>query len=75
MKNFNDFMKNKFPAINFENEDRLIEEGIIDSLDLFKLVNDLEEEYKVSIPFDDVIINNFKSLKAISSLISRLLTE
>jgi acyl carrier protein len=72
MKDLNAFLKNMFPAVNSENENRLIEDGVIDSLDLFRLVSALEEEYKIAIPFDDILFENFNSVAAISSLINRL---
>ena len=66
------FLKKMFPAINSENENKLIEEGLIDSLDLFRLVAALEEDYKISIPFDEILFENFNAISDIHSLITKL---
>ena len=72
MEDLNIFLKKIFPTTNFKNEDKLIERGLIDSLDLFRLVTALEDEYKISIPDEEISFNNFNSITAIHSLISKL---
>jgi acyl carrier protein len=72
MKDLNRFLKDLFPDINPENENKLIEDGVLDSLDIFRLVTALEEEYKISIPFDEIIFENFNSKASIQSLMNKL---
>jgi acyl carrier protein len=72
MKDLNEFLKKMFPDINSENENKLIEDGVLDSLELFKLVAALDDEYKISIPFDEIIFENFNSVSSIHSLIKKL---
>ena len=66
------FMTNMFPAIDFESETTLVENGLLDSLDLFGLIAALEQQYNVSIPVEDISPENFNSVVAIFSLITRL---
>jgi len=66
------FLANMFPAIDFESETTLVENGLLDSLDLFGLIAALEQEYNVSIPMEEISPKNFNSVMGISSLITRL---
>jgi acyl carrier protein len=66
------FIKNEFPAIDFENNDKLVENGELDSLNLINLISLLEQEYDISIPIDEIIPENFNSLTSIYSLICKI---
>ena len=72
MKDINIFLKEVFPEIDFEKENRLIEDGLIDSFNLFRLLAGLQDEYKISIPLEEIFSENFNSITSISSLIRRL---
>ena len=50
----------------------LIEEGIIDSMGLLQIVGFLEERAGVRVPDDEVSPENFETIQAIESLVSRL---
>jgi len=65
------FLKNEFPGIDFEKNDNLVENGELDSLSLIKLIALLEQEYDISIPFDEILPKNFNSAESIYSLICR----
>lgn len=54
-------------------EDQLIEAGIIDSLGIMTLLVFLEEKFSLQISGDDLVPENFGSINAISSLIDRQL--
>jgi methoxymalonate biosynthesis acyl carrier protein len=47
----------------------LIESGVIDSLALVELLFAIEREFSVSLPLDDLEIDNFRSVSRISSVI------
>lgn len=49
----------------------LIENRVIDSLGLFRIVDFLETEYGVRIPDDQLVPANFSSLQAIAELVQR----
>lgn len=59
------------PAIDFDNEDSLIDDGILDSLDLVTLVTALMDEYDIEISVDDLLPENFNSAEAILALIEQ----
>jgi acyl carrier protein len=49
----------------------LIENRVIDSLGLFRIVDFLEREYGVRIPDDKLVPANFSSLQTIAELVER----
>jgi len=51
----------------------LLEAGILDSLTLVELIVGLEEEFGVQIPFEQVEIDDFRSVAAISRHVALLL--
>ncbi len=56
-----------------DDETNLIEDEIIDSLGIFMLVAFIEEEFKISVDPEDIVIENFETVSALSRLVdSRL---
>lgn len=60
------------PFEKFEDDTRLIELGILDSLDLLNLIDKLESYFNVTIPEDQIILENFESVSNILKLLERL---
>jgi acyl carrier protein len=48
----------------------LLDEGIIDSLGIFVLVDFLEEHFGIEVRPDDVVLEHFETVRAISDLVS-----
>jgi acyl carrier protein len=57
-----------------QDEDDLIENGI-DSVGMMSLVLFIEEEWKVAVPPEDVILDNFQSIAAIETYLRSRATE
>ena len=64
-----EFMFDK-PTTVLDNDLSLIEEGIIDSLGIFLLIAFIEDQFKIKIRPEDVVMDNFESVNAIKRLIS-----
>ena len=63
------------PDIDFEHETRLIDDGILESLDIVMIVGELSENFDVEIDVDDLVPENFNSAQAMYALIQRLQEE
>ena len=63
------------PDVDFENEQNLIDDGILDSMDIISLITEISDEYDVTITAKDIIPANFKSAEALYELIKRLEDE
>ena len=61
------------PEIDFENEDALIDDKILDSFDVVTIVAEIKNEFDVSIPAEEMIPENFNSAQALWDLIERLM--
>ena len=60
------------PEIDFENNDSLIDDGILDSLDIVSLVTEIYAEFDVTIPAEEIVPENFNSAQALMDLINRI---
>ena len=58
--------------VDFETEEALVDDGIIDSLDIVTLVTEINDQFDVSIPPEEIIPENFNSAAALYALIERL---
>lgn len=57
------------PDVDFENEEELIDDGLIESLDIVAIVSEIMVEFDVEINVDDLLPENFNSVDAILELI------
>ncbi|MBQ2308545.1 MAG: acyl carrier protein [Clostridia bacterium] len=60
------------PDVDFESNDSLIDDGILDSLDIVTLVTEINATFDVIIPAEEVVPENFNSAEALMELITRL---
>ncbi len=58
--------------VDFSVEEALVDDGILDSLDIVSLVTEIDSEFDVRIPPEEIIPENFNSAKALWALIERL---
>ena len=63
------------PDVDFNTEDALIDGGILDSFDIVTLVAEIDAEFDVQIPAEELIPDNFNSAKALYALVERLMEE
>ena len=63
------------PEVDFETEEHLIDNKILDSFDIVTAVSEINAEYDVTIPAEELIPENFNSAKALYALIERLMED
>lgn len=61
--------------VDFETEEHLIDNGILDSMDIITLIAEISDAYDVTITAKDIVPANFNSAKALYALIERLENE
>lgn len=54
-----------------EDDDKLVETGIIDSLGMMRLVGFIRHNFDVSVPGEDLTMSNFSSLRTIVDYVER----
>ena len=68
-------LKELRPEVDFEKEDKLIDNGMLDSFDLVALVGEINDTFDVEVEFEDMEPENFNSAKAMYAMIQRLEDE
>lgn len=70
-----EILKGMHPDVDFETEERLIDDGILDSFDIVTLISEIGEEYGIGVTAKDIVPANFNSAKAMWAMIQRLEDE
>ncbi len=63
------------PDVDFETEEHLIDDKVLDSFDIVTLVAEIDGEFDVAIPAEELIPENFNSAKALWALVEKLMDE
>ena len=58
--------------VDYMTEEGLVENGILDSLDIVTLVTEIDSEFDVRIPPEEIVPENFNSAKSLWELIEKL---
>ena len=67
-----EILKEAKPEIDFANEKKLIDGGVLDSFDVVQLVMKLNEEFDIEIGAEEITPENFNSAEAIQAMVERL---
>ncbi len=65
-------LKELHPEVDFSMEQDLVGEGILDSMDIVTLITEINSEFDVRIPAEEILPENFCSPQALYELICRL---
>lgn len=57
-------------ATELDNDENLIDSGVVDSLGIMKLVAFLEKSFKIAVSDDEILLDNFETIDAISGFLS-----
>ncbi|MFY7732897.1 MAG: acyl carrier protein [Bacteroidia bacterium] len=60
------------PDVNFENEKKLIDDGLLDSFDIVSIISELNDEYNIAIRVTELKPENFNSAESIMNLVLKL---
>lgn len=63
------------PEVDYQTEEHLIDNHLLDSLAILSLIGDIEDGFDVEVPTVEIIPSNFNSAKAIWALIQKLEEE
>ena len=62
----------EFPQIDFTASDALVDDGILDSLTITGIIATLTMEFGITIPYEEIIEENFNSVKGLADMVERL---
>lgn len=63
------------PELDFSAEKELIDDGLMESFDVITLIAEIEEQFGVEIPAEEIVPENFNSAEGIWNLIERMQKE
>ncbi len=75
MEELLDILRDLHPDVDFESEEHLIDDGILDSLDIVSLITEINDNFDVVITAKDIVPENFNSVSALHALVERLMEE
>ena len=75
MKKLLKVLKSIRPDVDFVNEKKLIDDGVLDSFDIIQVVMELNEAFDIDIHVEDLEPDNFNTVEAMMELIQRLQDE
>ncbi len=73
MEEFISMLKGIKPNVDFEHEEALVDDGLIESLDIISIISEISDKYGVQIPSDEIIPDNFNSAEALYELVQDLM--
>ena len=72
MEELLEILKSLHPEVDYETEDKLVDDKILDSFDIVTLMSEIWEHFGVEILAEHLEANNFNSAQAIYNLIEEL---
>ena len=70
-----EILENLHPEVDFDTCTTLIDDKILDSFDIITIISEINEEFDVVIPAEEIVPENFNSAQALHALITRLEEE
>ena len=75
MEKIIEILKGVRDDVDFEKEELLVDNKILDSFDIVAIVGELSEEFDITFTAEDIEPENFNSVDAIKKLVDRLADE
>lgn len=75
MEELLEILEDLHPEVDYETEDKLIDNKILDSFDIVTIVAEVNDTFDVAIPAEELIPENFNSAQALWALIEKLEDE
>ena len=68
-----DLLRQELPDIDFTTDAELVSDGILDSLSITTIIAALTMEFGITIPYEDIVEENFNSVDALAAMVQRLM--
>lgn len=65
-------LQEEFPDIDFTASDALVDDGILDSMTITGIIAALTMEFGITIPYEEIVEENFNSVKGLAAMVTRL---
>ena len=75
METLLEILSDLHPDVDFETEDRLIDDKILDSFDIISIISEVADQFDVTIYAEYIVPENLNSAEALYDLIQKLEDE
>ena len=65
-------LSEEFPEIDFTASEELVYDGILDSLTITGVIAVLSMEFGITIPYEEIVEENFNSIKGLAAMVTKL---
>lgn len=65
-------LSEEFPEIDFTASNELVDDGTLDSLTITGIIAALSMEFGITIPYEEIVEENFNSVQGIAAMVERL---
>lgn len=62
----------EYPEIDFTSSNELVDDGILDSLTIIGIIAALSMEFNITIPYEEIIEENFNSIAGLTKMVEKL---
>lgn len=66
-----EILQNVRPEVDFKRQTNFIENSFLDSLDVIRVITELDASFGIKISGGDIVPENFNTLKAIKALVEK----
>ena len=67
-----ELLSEEYPEIDFTSSNALVDDGILDSLTITGIIATLSMEFGITIPYEEIVEENFNSVKGLAAMVERL---
>ena len=67
-----EILNSLIPGVDFASQTKIVDDGILDSMTIARLIGLLEDEYDIEFEVTDLVPENFNSVEAMMKMIERL---
>lgn len=61
------------PDVDFLSSNTLVDDGLLDSLSLTSIIAALTMEFGITIPYEEIVEENFNSLEGLTKMVEKLM--
>ena len=73
MNELKELLKSMYPAVDFDNEKKLYDDGIIDSVHVVTIISKIEELFDISVTMEYIQPSYFQSVETMWEMIEELM--
>lgn len=67
-----ELLESELPEVDWTSSEELVDDGILESLTITQTIAALSLEFGITIPYEEIIEENFNSIKGLAAMVERL---